>query len=86
MDKIANLFSSAAFDSSIDAITSSNDSKVRATKRESALAIIRRYRNYLVKDGRMKLIKANPFVHPFTGLNLLNFALLDMEKNLLISL
>jgi hypothetical protein len=85
--KIDGLFNPLAFDAVIqEMIKPGVPFATKKSRREDGLAVVRRYKNYLVKDGRMKLLRENPFVKPFTGLNSIYNALLDVEKNLLISL
>ncbi len=84
LDELADLFSVSAFDAVVTGMTSSNPGE-RASKREIGLGVVRRYRNYLLKDNRFKLLKANPFVAPLASLNLINNALADAEAKLLLT-
>lgn len=87
LGKVGGLFNPLAFDAVIQEIIKPGvPFETKKGRREEGLAVVRRYKNYLVKDGRMKLLRENPFVKPFTGLNAIYNALLDVEKNLLISL
>jgi hypothetical protein len=87
LNKIGGLFNPLAFDAVIQEIIKPGvPFATKQGRREEGLAVVRRYKNYLVKDGRMKLLRENPFVKPFAGLNSIYNALLDVEKNLLISL
>jgi len=87
LNKVGGLFNPLAFDAVIqELIKPGVPFATKKGRREDGLAVVRRYKNYLVKDGRMKLLRENPFVKPFSGLNSIYNALLDVEKNLLISL
>lgn len=85
--EIGRLFNASAFDPMIYAILRADaTADEKQSQREAALAVVRRYRRYVQNDHRFKELANNPFVTPFTGNFELNVALLDVEKNLLISL
>lgn len=85
--EIGRLFNAAAFDTMIHALLRADaTAEEKQAQREEALAVVRRYRRYVQNDYRFKELATNEFVKPFTGNFELNVALLDVEKNLLISL